>query len=210
MMEKASFRNWSPLVLLLIPGVFLTGCSTGRAVRPAEFMPVPRATREVAREAVSQALLQIDLPPGGDRELAVQCTGDTAGVAFETAGTVFSRAGYRITRSTAGFPRLIIRIDSLVVTVKEMYAPLPRGSAEREVAVKLTVEYQERDGLSQVFHTTGSARDQVPAGMFEADRAGQSLEERNRNGRSLPAMVKPAALALFMTILVWSLYSYRG
>jgi hypothetical protein len=197
-----------PVVLLMMAGIGAAGC--GMEHVPHAAAPVSSSVDEAVRNAMAAALAEASIPSGEDRTMAVQCTGENAGIAFEAAEAVFAPEGWHLSQNMTGFPRLAIRVDSLLVTTRQTLAPRQRGAVEREVAAVLTVGFREEDGLMQEFRVSGASRDLIMDVPGETIRPGSSSTVQSRGGQVFPALLKPAVLGVFMTILVWSLYSYRG
>ena len=189
-----------------------SGCGAGFTGHQPRFDAVPPTNEECARALLAKALAGVEIPASDNRVLTVSCTGDSAvtGIVYDAAVTAFLGAGYRIADRPGTYPRITIRVDSLAVTITETYSRRMRRTFERTATVALFVEYEETAGMSRVFITGESTRDRIPPEMIDAVQAGQPYAALIRRGHPLTGYIKPFGLAVIMTILVWSLYSYRG
>ncbi len=212
MMHALIRRIGGYAVSMLITLILLPGCSIGFCEQPSALTAIPPTNSEVARNVLSEAFAEVPLPAGGNRLLSVRCTGDSTvtEMAFDTAVMAFTGSGYRITRDMDRYPRITVRVESLVVTIAETVSPWMRKKFKRTAAVNLLMEFEEHAASAQVFQAAAVARDDIPAELIETIPTGQPYVVRDRTEHPMQRYAKPFTLAILMTVLTWTLYSYRG
>ncbi len=160
-----------------------------------------------AETAVKRALSAFNLPEGHGERLvfSMEGVGDEADMVRRSAVSELSNRGWMIAAGETASRSLIIRADTLYVTLSDG----ERKRINRKAEARLSAILVEADGSRKSYAGGGVYEDTADRSFFDRE-SDEAFVFDHTGGNRFVTVMKPMIIGAAMTVFAWALYSYRG
>ena len=174
--------------------------------------PIPPSHTQVEEKVIEQAIEDLGLPEGYGEEVSCVITGDdkASSMVRIIAPEILLEYGYRIVEKKSSAPELIFTVDTLHVTLTSDHTERKGKRVNRYVEARIGAVLFRAEGTKLVYKGYGTLHDSFASHMKGSLEKDDPYVIDLMSHVRLTEKIKPIVIGVGMTVLVWTLYSYRG
>jgi hypothetical protein len=174
--------------------------------------PIPPSNIQVEEKVIALAINNLGIPEGHGNEVRCVAEGDDKAhdMVRIIAPEILLGYNYRILEKNSPIPELRFAVDTLYVTLTIERSKLTGKRIKRFAEAHISAIFLQTDGTRQVYRGTGTFDDSFASHMLQSVRSRDPYVIDLVSGNRLTEKFKPLVIGVALTVLAWTLYSYRG
>ncbi|MCE5251597.1 hypothetical protein LLG96_15415 [bacterium] len=208
-MSVLSCRNGWFIIVVITMTILCAGCGVTKLHGSDRESQIPPSNRQVAETVLEYALNDLDIPPGGGKEVrcTVEGTGEPAEMAQVMAPEFLLNRGFRLSSRSETEAEIQISVDTLYIHLSVGKSAQGGKRVSRSAEARVSAVFFESDGTRKVFNGRGILPDSFGVSMLKTVGNDESYVIQSNH---IVSILKPVVFGCAITTLAWILYSYRG